>query len=199
MQFPSLDFADFIFTDVGPHSLLSIVYFTNWLVDTEARFDSGSIPLARWKEIIYSFIRKHILSCLFFGRPNWLYGMSHESSNNSSSKQTGTPVSFWNISSHCREGNGTPLQCSCLENPRDGGAWWAAVCGVAQSQTRLKWFSSSSSHWCSMSTSIIHQWLQNGDIPLLSFMKCNSWSLYKENFPTSLWFSNARAHIRKLR
>ena len=33
------------------------------------------------------------------------------------------------------EGNGNPLQCSCLENPRDGGAWWAAVCGVAQSQT----------------------------------------------------------------
>ena len=36
------------------------------------------------------------------------------------------------------EGNGNPLQCSCLENPRDGGAWWAAVYGVAQSQTRLK-------------------------------------------------------------
>ena len=36
------------------------------------------------------------------------------------------------------EGNGTPLQYSCLENPRDGGAWWAAVCGVAQSWTRLK-------------------------------------------------------------
>ena len=36
------------------------------------------------------------------------------------------------------EGNGNPLQCSCLENPRDGEAWWAAVCGVAQSQTRLK-------------------------------------------------------------
>ena len=43
------------------------------------------------------------------------------------------------------EGNGNPLQCSCLENPRDGGAWWEAVCGVAQSQTRLKWLSSSSS------------------------------------------------------
>ena len=42
------------------------------------------------------------------------------------------------------EGNGNPLQCSCLENPRDGGAWWAAVCGVAQSRTRLKWLSSSS-------------------------------------------------------
>ena len=43
------------------------------------------------------------------------------------------------------EGNGNPLQCSCLENPRDGGAWWAAVCGVTQSQTRLKRLSSSSS------------------------------------------------------
>ena len=42
-------------------------------------------------------------------------------------------------------GNGNPLQCSCLENPRDGGAWWAAVCGVTQSQTWLKWVSSSSS------------------------------------------------------
>ena len=36
------------------------------------------------------------------------------------------------------EGNGNPLQCSCLENPRDGGAWWAAISGVAQSQTQLK-------------------------------------------------------------
>ena len=43
------------------------------------------------------------------------------------------------------EGNGNPLQCSCLENPRDGGAWWAAVYGVAQGQTRLKRLSSSSS------------------------------------------------------
>ena len=36
---------------------------------------------------------------------------------------------------HALEGNGNPLQCSCLENPRDGGAWWAAVYGVAQSWT----------------------------------------------------------------
>ena len=40
------------------------------------------------------------------------------------------------------EGNGNPLQCSCLENPRDGGAWWSAVYGVTQSRTRLKWLSS---------------------------------------------------------
>ena len=50
------------------------------------------------------------------------------------------------------EENGNSLQCSCLENPRDGGAWWAAVYGVAENRTRLKRFSSSSSsilsHWC---------------------------------------------------
>ena len=43
------------------------------------------------------------------------------------------------------EGNGSPLQCFCLDNPRDGGAWWAAVYGVAQSRTRVKRLSSSSS------------------------------------------------------
>ena len=41
-------------------------------------------------------------------------------------------------------GNGDPLQCSCLENPRDGGTWWAAVYGVAQNWTRLKRLRSSS-------------------------------------------------------
>ena len=51
------------------------------------------------------------------------------------------------------EGNGNPLQCSCLENPRDGRTWWAAVYGVAQSRTRLKRLSSSSS-----SHSIIYQY-----------------------------------------
>ena len=46
------------------------------------------------------------------------------------------------------EGNADPLQCSCLENPRDGGAWWAAVYGVTQSQTRLKRRSSSRGNDC---------------------------------------------------
>ena len=53
-------------------------------------------------------------------------------------------LSYWYFLILVGEGNGTPLQCSCLENPRDGGAWWAAVYGVAQSRTRLKWLSSSS-------------------------------------------------------
>ena len=46
------------------------------------------------------------------------------------------------------EGNGNPLQCSCLENPRDRGTWWAAIYGVAQSRTRLKRLSSSSTLLC---------------------------------------------------
>ena len=60
------------------------------------------------------------------------------------------------------EGNGNPLQCSCLETPRDGGAWWAAVSGVAQSRTRLKRLrSSSSSIMSSMSKPVI----LNQDVP----------------------------------
>ena len=50
------------------------------------------------------------------------------------------------------EGNDNPLQCSCLENPRDGGAWWAVVYGVAQSRTRLKRLSSSRTSSCLLLT-----------------------------------------------
>ena len=56
------------------------------------------------------------------------------------------------------EGNGNPLQCSCLENPRDGGAWWAAVYGVAQSRTRLKLLSRSSSRNNIVLMLNPHQW-----------------------------------------
>ena len=64
------------------------------------------------------------------------------------------------------EGNGNPLQCSCLENPRDGGAWWAAVYGVAQSRTRLKRRSSSSTLL-----------LECNSLSWLVIMKCHSSSL----------------------
>ena len=62
------------------------------------------------------------------------------------------------------EGNGNPLQCSCLENPRDGGAWWAAVSGVAQSRTWLKRLSSSSSSSSSrwFSGTLLLFWWSNG-------------------------------------
>ena len=63
------------------------------------------------------------------------------------------------------EGNGNPLQCSCLENPRDGGAWWAAVSGVAQSGTQLKQLSSSSSTLRSLRTTLKHPGVQRATSP----------------------------------
>ena len=65
-----------------------------------------------------------------------------------------TSLSLFTFMHWRRKGN--PLQCSCLENPRDGGAWWAAVYGVTQSRTRLKWLSSSSS-----SSKTLATWLQD--------------------------------------
>ena len=65
------------------------------------------------------------------------------------------------------EGNGNPLQCSCLENLRDGGAWWAAVYGIPQSRTRLKWLSSSSSTtaWASQVVVLLGDTLPQMSIP----------------------------------
>ena len=64
------------------------------------------------------------------------------------------------------EGNGNPLQYSCLENPRDGGAWWAAVYGVAQSRTWLKRLSSSSSSTYRRGTKLYNLLETNTDLDL---------------------------------
>ena len=68
------------------------------------------------------------------------------------------------------EGNGNPLQCSCLEDPRDGGAWWA-IYGVAQSGTRLKRLSRSSSSvkWLTSSNSLLTATLEGGLMSALCF------------------------------
>ena len=69
------------------------------------------------------------------------------------------------------EGNGNPLQCSCLENPRDGAVWWAAVSGVAQSRTRLKRLSSSSSVYMLIPASLptLTTWLSSTSTTQLLF------------------------------
>ena len=68
------------------------------------------------------------------------------------------------------EGNGNPLQCSCLEDPRDRGAWWASVYGVAQSRTRLKRLSSSSMP----PTILIHESLKGYSYLVFIIILCNS-------------------------
>ena len=84
------------------------------------------------------------------------------------------------------EGNGNPLQSSCLENPRHGGAWWAAVYGVAQSRTQLKWLSSSSSWPQKGSFAIIPGTKHNGMYQINywminpSLLNCNAWN-------TAMW------------
>ena len=121
------------------------------------------------------------------------------------------------------EGSSNPLQCSCLENPRDGGAWWAAVYGAAQSRTRLKRLSSSSSS-SSRTDSSVHGSLQArtlewvacpppGDLPdpgiqpvsfgsctagefftVLPLGKCRKWQ--NENFNPHQLVSKANAELK---
>ena len=68
---------------------------------------------------------------------------------------------YFHFSLSCTgEGNGNPLQCSCLENPMDGGAWWAAVSGVTQSLTQLKWLSMPSNK------SQVNKWMKEGRPPV---------------------------------
>ena len=80
--------------------------------------------------------------------------------------------------SHNGEGNGNPLQCSCLESPRDSRAWWAAIYGVAQSQTRLKRLSSSSSRlviaFLLRSKCLLISWLQSPSVVTLEPRKIKS-------------------------
>ena len=74
------------------------------------------------------------------------------------------------------EGNGNPLQYSCLGNPRDGRAWWAAVYGIAQSQTRLKWLSSSRLviAFLPRSKCLLFSWLQSPSTVISEHKKIKS-------------------------
>ena len=78
-------------------------------------------------------------------------------------------TSLWLFTSCIGEGNGNPLQYSCLENPRDGGARWAPVYGVAQSRTRLKRLSSSIHI---MKDNILYRWLWPPD--------AKNWLIWKD-------------------
>ena len=89
------------------------------------------------------------------------------------------------------KGNGNLLQCSCLENPRDGGAWWAAVYGVTQSRTRLKRLSSSSS----MTSNTEHPSVQFSSVQSLSPVRlfATPWTAARQ---ASLSITNSRSSLR---
>ena len=82
------------------------------------------------------------LSVLLPGKFHWRRSLVGGSPWGRTESNTTERLHFHFLLSCIGEGNGNPLQCSCLENPRDGEAWWAAVYGVAQSRTQLKWLSS---------------------------------------------------------
>ena len=121
-------------------------------------YTSVSLLLSRLQGYCYHLSKFHIYVLVYcIGRRQWqptpvlLPGKSHGwrtlvgcSPWGCSESDTTEQLHFHFSLSCIGEGNGNPLQCSCLENPRDGGAWWAAVYGVAQTRTRLKRLSSSS-------------------------------------------------------
>ena len=136
-------------TGMGNHPLLQ------WVFPTQ-----GSNPdLPHCRQILYHLSHRWGMLIMGKARHAWwrrqwhptpvlLPGKSHGWRSLVGSSPWGRWVAHdWATSLSCiGEGNGNPLQCSCLENPRDGGTWWATVSGVAQSWTRLKRLSSSSRH-----------------------------------------------------
>ena len=119
------------------------------------RATGKTIALTRWtfvdkvKSLLFNMLSRLVMRRQWHPTPVLLPGKSHVRRSLVGCRPWGLEESdtterlHFHFSLSCiGEGNGNPLQYSCLENPRDGGAWWAAVFGVAQSRTRLKRLSS---------------------------------------------------------
>ena len=89
------------------------------------------------------------------------------------------------------EGNGNPLQCSCLENPRDGGAWWAAVYGLARSRTQLKWLSSIIEKWWKFCSTQRYVHIHSTDEVLLYLFALLKWSLELKLINFNFFYKNS--------
>ena len=114
--------------------------------------DEPTSPVSPALQILYAIVKLNNQRRQWHPTPALLPGESHRWRNLAGCSPWGheeldmTEQLHFHFSLSCiGEGNGDPLQCSCLENPSDVGAWWAAVYGVTQSQTLLKRLSSSSS------------------------------------------------------
>jgi len=95
--------------------------------------------------MVYTYSRRHPTPVLLPGKSHGWRSLVGCSPRGRWGSDTTERLHFHFSLSCIGEGNGNPLQYSCLENPRDGGAWWAAVYGITQSRTRLNRLSSSSS------------------------------------------------------
>ena len=122
------------FTDISPINRYSFCFVSCCLCCAKKGFKFKLVPFVYWRRqrqptpVLLpgkSHGRRSLVGYSPWGATEWLH--------------------FEFLPSCIGEGNSNPLQCSCLENPRDGGAYWAAVCWVTQSRTRLKRLSSSSS------------------------------------------------------
>ena len=135
---------------VGCHVLLQGIFLTRGLNLTLLNllhWQTGSLPLVpHEKPQTYIQRQWHPTPVLLLlpGKSHVWRSLAGRSPQGCEESDTTEWLHFRFSLSYVGEGNGNPLQCSCLENPRDGGAWWAAVYRVIQSRTQLKWLSSSS-------------------------------------------------------
>ena len=108
--------------------------------------------------MLLKLVFTHPTSVLLPGKPHGWRSLEGRSPCGHEESDTTQRLHFDFSLSCTSEGNGNPLQCSCLENPRDGGAWWVAIYGVTQSRTRLKWLSSISRQF-KLRISLPHLWV----------------------------------------
>ena len=132
------------------HQMVSVVEW-RWHINKSANYKADQYNLPNLKQQRENILKKFERDSGAYGRRQWhptpvfFPGKSHGWRSLVGRRPWGCEESdttewlhFHFLLPCIGEGNGSPLQCSCLENPRDGGAWWAAMYGVEQSRTRLK-------------------------------------------------------------
>ena len=186
------------------HDLLDHVIGVYLLVKKNTKLISNvSVPFCISSSKAWELLLLHILSNIWcFNVLDFSHGKSHGRRSvvgcspwGRKESDTTERLPFHFSLSCIGEGNGNPLQCSCLENPRDGGAWWAAIYGVTQSRTQLKWLSSSSSsnryivvshcfnlqfsndvwHWASFHMLIFHLYIFSDDVSVQTLSQFLEW------------------------
>ena len=161
--------------------LPSSLYMEAMVILFQCKLDCVCCPTAQnMAQYLYLGLRTYILlsSLILYHSPRYLFS-SHTLL---PTLPKNTPSLLWLQGLPIGEGNGNPLQCSCLENPRERGGWWAAVYGVAQSWIRLKWLGNSraflhaisfTNHWMSLQI----QPFISSNVPKEGFHDCSIYNV----------------------